>query len=608
MYIEADVAWIYVAFVCVQNVPIVAEQHTNNSGTGSDDYVSVKLWPGGKNGVAYSFSATAIGTHDQSSSENTAFSPQWASFGKVGTPGYTVVLRIPRYVLHGDGRHDWPIQFERVISKESLDLVWAWDPAMTSATDPTFAGLARGIAPTQAVTPKARARFQPYVLAQTNARQVGGSASRAGIDFSIPITNGSSFYGTIHPDYSEVERDQQTIAPTEFAYRYAEVRPFFTQGATYFDATTLYTPAIPTPRYGYAIEGAEHDITYAAFNAVGLNGRDDNASVVSWLSNNRTYGAAFQRVSVDYPGFHDVTDSVLWSLGNAKHFTLYGTLAQEHGSTVSDPSKGRYDSVSFDLYGPNKNLLIQRNDYGALFTPADSYVSYVDAHGYTVSAYDQLNFSSPGAKFNNLTFSYYADRYVNSRGEVNQTDSIGSLSIATKKQLQLAVFFDVTHGLDATRGIVPYNQSGFSFFDGADPRKNGGASYQFGQFYNGYLRNFSPYISFKIGAKEAITLSESRYVFTSTLVGREVEQLDSLSYSFQYSKYGSLVVGARLISGSQAYFFPIPPVYETNLTASVNQRFSNWHIYFVYGDPNALTTSPTVILKIVRFIGGEEGT
>lgn len=26
VYIEADVAWIYVAFVCVQNVPIIAEQ------------------------------------------------------------------------------------------------------------------------------------------------------------------------------------------------------------------------------------------------------------------------------------------------------------------------------------------------------------------------------------------------------------------------------------------------------------------------------------------------------------------------------------------------------------------------------------------------------
>jgi len=187
VYTEADAKAIYVAFVCHQHAPIVAEQRTNSSGAENDDHVVLRLWPGGETGVAYTFSANANGTHDQSSSENTGFAPRWDSAGSVADGGYTVVMRIPRDILHGDGRTDWRIQFVRVVRKESLRLVWSWDDAMSYPGEAIYAGYARGIGEHAGSAVRPRARFQPFFLAQSNAARTGGSASRVGLDFSIPV-------------------------------------------------------------------------------------------------------------------------------------------------------------------------------------------------------------------------------------------------------------------------------------------------------------------------------------------------------------------------------------------------------------------------------------
>jgi hypothetical protein len=56
-----------------------------------------------------------------------------------------------------------------------------------------------------------------------------------GADFSLPVTPTAAFFGTFHPDYSNVELDQQSISPTVYQRTYSEVRPFFTQAASYYN-------------------------------------------------------------------------------------------------------------------------------------------------------------------------------------------------------------------------------------------------------------------------------------------------------------------------------------------------------------------------------------
>ena len=62
-----------------------------------------------------------------------------------------------------------------------------------------------------------------------NVRAFGG-------DVSYPLTPTIRFVGTLNPDFSNVEIDQQTIVPQEFQRQLVEYRPFFSQGAAYINA------------------------------------------------------------------------------------------------------------------------------------------------------------------------------------------------------------------------------------------------------------------------------------------------------------------------------------------------------------------------------------
>jgi hypothetical protein len=152
-----------------------------------------------------------------------------------------------------------------------------------------------------------------------------------GGDFSLPVTATSSVYGTIHPDFSNVEVDQQSISPTAYQRSYNEVRPFFTQGANYYERfscsacpgiSQLYTPAIPTPRDGYAFEGKQGRISFAAFDAVG-NGRTDGAAAVTARSPDNHWHLTAQTVAANLPRITDHVDTTGISYNDAKHVSAY---------------------------------------------------------------------------------------------------------------------------------------------------------------------------------------------------------------------------------------------------------------------------------------------
>ena len=604
-YIESDDRYIYVAFVCNQTVPIVAEQNTHQSYVYNDDNVTVQFWPAGRTGTTYSFVSTSNGTHGQSSSENTAFAPNWDSLGKTTDHGYNVVMRIPRDVMRGDGRSDWLVQFSRSVVKMSLNLVWSWDPAMSWSGDPLYAGTAQKIGVSSTAVARPKPRIQPYGLVQSNANRRGEGASRTGLDFSIPIAT-ASFYGTFHPDYSEVERDQQTIAPQEFAYRYQEVRPFFTQGTSYYDNTTLYTPAIPTPRYGYAIEGKRGGMTFAGFNALGQQGRDDNAELLTWQSDDQKYTLGGQRVNVQNPGFSDPAVMYGASIGNGKHFSMTGAYYGEAGTNITIPAEGRQTSFGMNFWAPNENFNFSRTDTGSQFSPADSYTAYNDAHGYNANLYRAFAFEK--GKLEQITFNAWGDRYANGAGQVKQVDSSAYLSLRNRHQSGMGFNYSISRGLTPGRGMIPYDSSGLYVYDNANSAHGFSMSYSVGHFYDGVLRQYFVGGHIKLNRRHSLAANESRYLYSSSAIGVALERQDSLTYSFQYSKDGSLAAGMRWISGTPAYFTLQPTVRTSNLSFSLNQRIAHMHAYMVYGDPNAPTTLPSLVFKLVDFIGAGEGT
>src|ERR1700681_4781370 len=187
-------------------------QQTNGSSVTSDDYVGVYLYPQGTTGFQYGFFANPRGTRHQTSSENSAYTPQWTAVGHATASGYIVTMRIPLNVIRSGGSTSWRAQFVRSIVATGGLAVWSYAGGGTGATDPAFAGTLLDVG-TKATALRPKPRAQLYTLGELTTPAYGGSTSRIGGDFSIPVTPTASFVGTLHPDFSNVEIDQQTIAP-----------------------------------------------------------------------------------------------------------------------------------------------------------------------------------------------------------------------------------------------------------------------------------------------------------------------------------------------------------------------------------------------------------
>src|SRR4029077_5913139 len=99
-----------------------------------------------------------------------------------------------------------------------------------------------------------RARADVYALgsagsdrslfAQANGTFAMEHVRSVGADLGYALTDTIHVVATVNPDFSNVEVDQQTIAPQEFKRPLAEYRPFFAQGAAFL------TPVSPSAGVG----------------------------------------------------------------------------------------------------------------------------------------------------------------------------------------------------------------------------------------------------------------------------------------------------------------------------------------------------------------------
>src|SRR5581483_10247108 len=110
---------------------------------------------------------------------------------------------------------------------------------------------------------------------------------------------------------------------------------------------SLYTPAIPTPRDGYAIEGKQGPITFAGFDAVGF-GRTDAAQSAIFRTQSQHFYVSAQHVGVNGvsdqlpgPSFRDNTWQFAGKLDDLHHKFVYANYGTESatGNWITDPSQ-----------------------------------------------------------------------------------------------------------------------------------------------------------------------------------------------------------------------------------------------------------------------------
>lgn len=628
--IATDGTSIYVRFDVEQREGLLAQQRTNDVGDGTDDEVWIDLWPNGTSGFYYQFAATSNGTHYQYSSENTAYAPTWASFGAVRPGGFTVTMRIPIAIMRAaGGANGWKAQFVRIVRSTGERQIWRYGPAQTNGDDVTYAGAMNGIAPASASRPKPRVAL--YGLGGVGSSASGLTTSRMGGDFSVPVTSTSSVYGTIHPDFSNVEIDQQTISPTAYQRSFSEVRPFFTQGANFYDnldcdacpyIAQLYTPAIPTPRDGYAFEGKQGPISFAAFDAVGT-GRNDGAAAVSYRTADNHWRLSAQTVSANLPGVTDHVDTGGIAYNDNKHVSGYFDFGTDHGTNVADGGQAQRYDVGTYLYTNTFGFAASARKVGRYYEPVDGFVQHADIAGYALYE-NKIWLFDKKSWLNSIQFGGFLDRYHAASGALNQTDNSMWLDVLTQSRIDVQFTTGSNYLLLDSGVFTPISQNGAGITWHSGTANNPGSNmyhgssstptsvaYNTGRFGPGRVDTWTRSSTIRAGSRGTLSaeLDDTRAYEDGGATN--VQWLERAGYSYATGANSSLAVGVRRIIGT-------PPVVDVralpsftsawNVSFAYHKRTPHDELYIAYGDASQLSTLPQLVIKLIHYFGAEKGT
>ena len=638
-YLLYDDRNLYVAFRCAQaGVPIVATQTVDHAGVSSDDHVTLWLDTSGNGSRTYSFSANPRGVSSETSSENTRYAPTWRTASAISGGDYTVVMEIPFSVLRaqGSGLQTWRINFERYIANTNEDYTWAFEPAQTSVSTwqywPQLTGIVIGKSATR---PKPYA--DAYALGSFGADHnifpngyVDGApffepvnTRNVGIDATYPFTNTLAFVGTLNPDFSNVEEDQATISPTEFAKVYTEYRPFFAQGSQYINAVPqvglfgtsnqiFYTPSIGIFNRGLKIEGTAGQNAIGVLNVVGP-GFNDNAYGYAYVRPDNTFSLSTQGVLVNQDGIDDNTFAFGATQNNPHSGQFTDVLAAtESGTLVTQAGTSQAFTLNEGLR--NQHWLVQGiyNNLGPEYNPLAGYTAINDIKGPGAIA-EYMGVGSAQSTIQSYSFSVFADRYFDRSGNVRQADTNAFYSLNFKDLISVSGYFGPSElrsyeqGFPVYTGGVTdsYNRRSIALGYKNNTSSPIDVSYTWGPFAGYYVQQPASSISRVYGAY-GITLEYDGNI-ERMAAGAPIfnsQWLRRLSLSRSFGRNASLAINFRSISGTGGFSEP-----GTNLALLYEQRFVNADmLYLEYGTPSAPATLHRFIVKYVFHMGGATGT
>lgn len=619
---------LYVAFHAAQSgVPIVATQTVDNAGVLSDDHVTFSVDTSGNGSRVYNFRATPKGVHDESSSENARYAPDWTSLAKIEPDGsYDVLMIIPLSDLRAQSApvQRWKMNFVRFIAATNDEYSWAYEPTQTSPGDASFWPEVDGIKLVAAATrPKPHADI--YTLASAGSQNrlfqngIGNFAAAkprgVGVDVTVPVTNTLAFVGTLNPDFSNVEQDQTTIAPQMFQRQYQEYRPFFAQGAQYINAITqvsvngiadslFYTPSIGIFNRGLKIEGTAGQNSIGALNVTG-DGFNDTAFGYKYSRPDNTLGVGVEGVMANHTGVKDDAAGVSVTTNNARsgQFTM-AELKQENNSASGTAS---YLFASEGIQTAKYFAAIDYRDIAPGFDPIDGYTAIDDIRG-PRAIFQYNGVGSKHGIVKSWNGGFLVDRFLDREGQVREYDAGGSAGVTFQNQLSV-MFSGGPSGLrfdtSRTGSVVPFSlrQLMLGYKDGSPSPID--VSYAWGPFGAGYLQQMTLSSSQQFGIYGVSFEYDGTIEHASALQPYATQWLRRVSLTRSFGRNTSLAIGLRNVNGWGGFATP-----GTNLAVSFHKRFLNLdELYVDYGTPAAPgNTIHRLIVKYVFHAGGATGT
>ena len=663
---------LYVGFICAQpGIPITATQAVNEVGYGVDDAVTFSVDTSGSNSRTYAFTATPHGVKYEYSSESSRYQPQWRVDAKISGDGYRVMMVIPLADIraHGSGSQTWRLNFSRRVAAAGDLLTWAYDSGSnaycnnlnlgaTIYCDSTRWPSLGGIAATGFSKPPPAyadvyglesAGRDRHVFETTPENFTSQTPRNVGLDATLPFTPTLAFVTALGPDFSNVETDQTTIAPQEFAKNYTEYRPFFAEGANFISTvptfgvhginnSMFYSPSLGIVDSGFKVEGTAAQHSIGALDVKG-DAYNDRALGYAYTSPDTTFTASAQAVSARHPGIRDDTAGIGLSYQNLRSgFNPVVSYEKETGNTVGEPS-GAHQLVIAEVTNHGFwQTGADFRDVSPTFSPVDGYTALPDIRG--PQAFAVYSGIGNGPRIKSYQLVVIADRYLDRSGASHQVDLFESAGVTTRDLISLTLSGS-TSGIRTYRAPYPaytnpqnvaFNQTTLSlgYHDGTPSPTD--VSYGFGPFavacpftaaatfggreplpchtsVNGYAPAYTQQFdatttrAFKGGFSATVEYGGNvERAFAGT---NDAQWLRRLAITRAFGNEGQLALSLRQISGTGGFALP-----GTSLALSYHARLRNQNqFYFEYGSPASYATLQRFVIKYVLHVGkGGAGT
>jgi len=195
--------------------------------------------------TAYTFGVTAAGVridrYHASDSEggDSGFNPVWQASTRIDEEGWTAELWIPFTQLRFIDLPSqvWGLNVRRFTPTLSEESYWVMVPRTEVGWASRFGDL-RGI---EGIQPSRRVEILPFVVGSTT---INGNRDRLdpfddgrnlvqrfGVDLKMGVGPNLTLDATFNPDFGQVEADPAEVNLSDFATRFPERRPFFTEGS-----------------------------------------------------------------------------------------------------------------------------------------------------------------------------------------------------------------------------------------------------------------------------------------------------------------------------------------------------------------------------------------
>jgi hypothetical protein len=671
-YLLYDNRYLYVAFRVEQRgVRVTDSQTTNDVGFGIDDFVGIGVDTSGVGTDAYYFETTPRGTRYEQANENVRYQPRWRAAGLVTADGWNAVLIVPLDVMRiaHAGKQTWRFQFVRGIAQTGEHYVWAFNGLMSDGPqggwpifrDTRFWAAGTGIDIAHGAASRPKPRVDLYALEslgrdrdlfeQPNQTFLPQSVRYYGVDFSVPVTSTINFVGTLNPDFSNVEIDQETIAPQEFRRVLTEYRPFFSQGAVFVNAASgyrtqtyisssgtqsiFYSPSIGSFDRGEKIEGTFGDQSFGILNFRGFD---------------ETTGNTFDDTAFGYEHALQDNSFLYWSDGVLAHHSLAGDDSTIEGGvearnlhtgligfadySIEDGTwvpQGRADlfQAFADVHQPYYEVNVGYLDVSPNYNPIDGYTANSDIRGVQGDVYFAGGESGPIKSWN--VYTAY-DRFQDESGAVHQADFDPFFSMVFDNELSIDGLgpvigelrsYALPSGPSCTGSIVvrsyftgyPCYRDGItSPFDLMSvPLGYGDATpnpldvdYAWGSFGSNYTHLFTLNDTRVIGERFTLGLAYDgtweRPFVTGVL---NSQWLRRVSLGYNVTNESTFTVAVRSINGYGGF----ATIVGTDVALAYHQVFrSGDELYVNYGTPAAAATLDRLIVKFIFHAGGDIGT